>query len=127
MIAEINIDHDRKVIIRSLSGEIDPKQVLLLINELALSVAQYQSHHILVDIRDTTFEPEMGDLLEIATECSRRLANYNRKIAFLIPDTEQRRKVAKVFKACMETQGFQFNQFFDYEAAIAWLAANNQV
>ena len=64
MIAEINIDHDQKLVIRSLSGEIDPKQVLLLINELALSVEQYQSHHILVDIRDTTFEPEMGDLLE---------------------------------------------------------------
>ncbi len=124
MIAEIDLDHDQKVIIRSLAGEIEPKQALLLINEIAFTVEQHRSYNILVDIRDTTFEPEMGDLLAIATECARQLANYDRKIAFLIPDTAQRRKVAKVFKACMETQGFQFNQFFDYETAMAWLAVD---
>ncbi len=122
MIAEISIDHDQKVIMRSLSGAVDPKQVLLLISEIAFTVAQYKSYHILVDIRDTTFEPEMSDLLEIATEFSRQLTNYNRKIAFLIPDTAQRRKVAEFFKACMQTQGFEFNPFFDHESATEWLA-----
>ncbi len=50
MIAEINIDHDQKVIIGSFSGDIDPKQALLLISEIAFTVEQYNSYNILVDI-----------------------------------------------------------------------------
>ena len=121
MIAEINIDHARKIIKRTLIGEIDPKQVFNLIGEIAFAVKHHSGYNILVDIRDTTFEPEMGDLLEIAATCSTQLMPYNRKIAFLIPQTEQRKKVAGLFRTCMEAQGFRFKQFFDCEAANQWL------
>ena len=43
------------------------------------------------------------------------------KIAFLIPDTEERIRFAQLFKACMGVQGFEFRQFFDREAALEWL------
>jgi hypothetical protein len=78
-------------------------------------------YHSLVDIRDNTFHPEMIDLLEIAAECSKQLIGFGRKIAFLIPDTEQRKRVAKIFKTGMETEGFEFEQFIDCEAALEWL------
>lgn len=122
MIAEIDVVHEQKIIIRNLLGEIDPNQAASLINEIAFAVSQHNGYNILVDIRDTTFEPDMGDLLEIATEFSKQLRSHDRKIAFIIPDTAQRRKVAKLFRTCMETQGFRFMQFFDFEAAIDWLS-----
>jgi hypothetical protein len=50
------------------------------------------------------------------------LIDFNCKIAFVIPNTKQRKEVAKIFKVCMEAQGFEFRHFFDYEEAIEWLS-----
>ena len=122
MIAEIDIDKDRKIVLRTVSGEIDTAQALNLVQNVAIAVNHNPGYNILVDIRDTTFYPEMLDLLEIASECSKQLIGFSRKIAFLIPDTEQRRLVARIFKTCMEAEGFEFKQFFDYDAAIEWLS-----
>ncbi len=121
MIAEIDIDIDKKIILRTLTGEIDTGQALKLVQNVAKGVNLNPGYHILVDIRDTTFHPEMIDLLEIAAECSKQLIGFSRKIAFLIPDTEQRQLIAKIFKTCMETEGFEFKQFIDGEAAMDWL------
>lgn len=122
MIAEIDIDKDRKIVHRTVTGEIDTAQTLKLVQNVAIAVNHNPGYNILVDIRDTTFYPEMLDLLEIATACSKHLIGFSRKIAFLIPDTEQRRLVAKIFRICMEAEGFEFKQFFDYDAAIEWLS-----
>ena len=61
---------------------------------------------------------EMADLLEIAAACSKHLAGFRHRIAFLIPDTEHRKKVAKLFPTCMEAHGFHFRQFFEYDTAM---------
>ena len=121
MIAEIDIDIHKKIILRTLTGEIDTGHALKLVQNVAKAVNLNPGYHILVDIRDTTFHPEMIDLLEIAAECSKQLIGFSRKIAFLIPDTEQRQLIAKIFKTCMETEGFEFKQFIDGEAAMDWL------
>ncbi len=121
MIAEIDIDIDKKIILRTLTGEIDTGQALKLVQNVAKAVNLNPGYHILVDIRDTTFHPEMIDLLDIAAECSRQLIGFSRKIAFLIPDTEQRKLIAKMFKSFMETEGFAFKQFIDYDRAAEWL------
>ena len=52
----------------------------------------------------------------------RRVAAFDSKVAFLIPDTEERRRFAELFRTCMEAQGFSFQQFFAEEAAMAWLS-----
>ncbi|MDJ0666088.1 MAG: hypothetical protein QNJ61_02395 [Desulfobacterales bacterium] len=121
MIAEIDIDIDKKIILRTLTGEIDTGQALKLVQNVAKAVNLHPGYHILVDIRDTTFHPEMIDLLDIAAECSRQLIGFSRKIAFLIPDTEQRKLIAKMFKSFMDTEGFAFKQFIDYDRAAEWL------
>lgn len=61
--------------------------------------------------------------MAIASECATLRSGFNRKIAFLIPNTQERVRFAQLFKACMEAQGFRFRQFFDREAALEWLAA----
>jgi hypothetical protein len=81
----------------------------------------YRDYHILMDLRATATRPEMLDLMAIASECAKLGADFSRRIAFLIPDTEERQRFAQLFKACIETQGFAFEQFTDPEAARAWL------
>ena len=105
MIAEIDIDIDKKILLRTLTGEIDTGQALKLVQNVAKAVNLNPGYHILVDIRDTTFHPEMIDLLGIAAGCSQQLIGFGRKIAFLIPDTEQRKPVAKIFKGHQASKG----------------------
>jgi hypothetical protein len=122
MIAEINVDRENRTIQRILTGEIDTNHALSLVSEISNSVQIHDGYNILVDMRDTTFHPEMIDLLEIAAECSKQLIGFNCKIAFLIPETEQRKLVAKTFRICMEAEGFEFKQFFEYDSAMEWLS-----
>jgi hypothetical protein len=122
MSSDLKILRDERIIQKSVSGDLNTNRARKLIHKISLVVKLDQNCSILVDIRDTTFQPQMSDLLEISTECSKCLAEFRHKIAFLIPNTEQRRKVAKLFKTCMEAHGFEFKQFFEYEDAIEWLA-----
>ena len=122
MIAEIDIDNDNKIVQRTLRGEIDINQALKLVQNISRSVNLHQGYNILVDMRDTAFHPGMVELLEIAAECSRKLIGFKRKIAFIIPDTMQRRQVAKLFQTCMEAEGFKFKQFLEYNDAMEWFA-----
>ena len=65
MVAEIKIDNDNKIILRTLTGEIYKAQALKLVQNVSLSVKLNRGYSILVDIRDTSYHPKMGDLLEI--------------------------------------------------------------
>ena len=125
-VAEINIDSDNKIIQSKLTGEINTDQAINLINNLSLAVKLNQGYDILVDNYKTTFEPEMVDLFEIASECSKQLIGFNRKIVLLIPRTEYRKHVADLFRSCMKIKGFNVNQFFDCDAAMEWLTEKDR-
>lgn len=122
MTTEFKIDSDKKIIHRTVTGEINTDRAIRLVQKVSYAAELNQGYNILVDIRDTTFHPEMMDLLRIADECSSLLKTDRHKIAFLIPDTDQRKQVGKLFRACMEAQGFEFMQFFDYDTAMEWLS-----
>ncbi len=123
MTSEIYVDKERKILRRTISGELNTNRAIEFVQEIALAANLHKDFNILVDIRDTTFHPEMMDLLEIAVACTKNLLRFQARIAFVIPDTAQRIAVAKLFKSCMETQGFSFRQFFDPAEAVEWLAA----
>ena len=121
MSSNIKIYEDQKIIQRTVSGELSTARSFKLVQEIAVAVELNRGYGILIDLRDTSTRPEMMDLIEIANECSRHKYDFEGKIAFLIPNTEQRQLVAKAFRICMEAEGFEFKQFFDYEAATEWL------
>jgi hypothetical protein len=75
-----------------------------------------------MDMRETGTKPEMLDLMGIASACAKLRSDPDTKIAFLIPNTEERVRFAQLFKACMEAQGFRFRQFFDRDTAMKWLS-----
>lgn len=122
MSSGLEIHKDERIIQLTVTGELNADRAIALIDKIALTVRIHPGYNILVDIHDTTYQPDMADLLEIASECSKRLTNFRRKIAFLIPDTKERKKVAKLFKTCMGLQGFEFRQFVKYGDALKWLS-----
>jgi len=122
MKTEIEIDENNKIIQRTVIGELYTERSLSLVRELALSLLTHKGYNVLMDMRETETKPEMLDLMAIASECAKLRSGFNRKIAFLIPDTEERVRFAQLYKACMEAQGFRFRQFFDREAALEWLS-----
>lgn len=121
MATDITIDEDQKIIHRTETGEMYTDRSIAWVRELALTLKFQEGYNILMDLRETETQPEMLDLMAIASECAKLKSDFNSKIAFLIPNTEERVKFANLFKACMEAQGFRFKQFFDHATAMAWL------
>lgn len=117
----LEIDHDCKIIQRTVTGELFSQRSLELVRELAMILDSHKDYHVLMDMRETESKPEMLDLMQIASACAMLTPGFDTKIVFLIPDTEERIRFAQRFKTCMEAQGFQFRQFFDRDSAVAWL------
>ena len=122
MSSDLEIKNDERIVQLTVTGELNADRAIALIDKIDVTFRIHPAYNILVDIHDTAFQPDMADLLEIASECSRRLTNFKRKIAFFIPDTKERKKVAKLFKTCMELQGFEFRQFVKYDDALNWIS-----
>ena len=123
MTADIKIDEERKIIQKTVTGELTGDRSIKVVREIALSLNIHKGYSVLIDIRDTEPKHETMDLMTIAMECSTLGPDFNRKIAILNPDLEERVRFAQLFKACMEAQGFEFKQFLDYDPAIEWLSA----
>ena len=119
----ITIDDNNKIIHKTETGVMHTERSLAWVRELALALKLHPGYQVLLDLRDTETNPEMLDLMAIASECATLRAGFNQRIALIIPNTEERVKFAALFKACMEAQGFRFDQFFDHETAMAWLTA----
>jgi len=118
---EIKIDNDNMIIEKTETGEMFTERSLSWVKELAFAVQLNPGYNVLMDLRETTVKPEMLDLMQIASACRKLRSNFDSKIAFLIPNTEERVRFSQLFKSCMEAQDFRFRHFFDREAALEWL------
>ncbi len=117
----VTVDHERRIIRKTARGELYTERSLKLVRELALAVNTHKDYSVLMDLRDTTTRPEMLDLMAIASECTKLKADFESKIAFLVPGDDERMRFAELFKACMQAQGFTFQPFTDEAAALTWL------
>lgn len=104
------------------TGRLDRIRSLDLIHELSVAVYSHQDQNILVDLRDAEVQTDMRDLEAFAAACAKHKSVFEKKIAVLIPNTEERIETARRFKSCMDVQGFRLRQFFDYDTAIKWLS-----
>lgn len=118
----IKIDTDKKIIFRTVTGDLYTERSLKLVREIAMVANSHKGYNVLMDMRETETKPEMIDLMMIASACAKLRSDFDTKIAFLIPNTEERVRFAQLFKACMEAQGYRFRQFFDRETAMKWLS-----
>ena len=104
------------------SGKLDLDRSIGIVRKLATEANFHKDHNIILDLRETSINASMGDLIQISMEFAIYHKVFKNKIAVLIPNTKERLKIARRFKTCMELQGFQFEQFTDFEAAIEWIA-----
>jgi hypothetical protein len=118
----IKIDKVNRIIQKTVTGELHTERSLRLVREASMAASLHKDYNVLMDLRETVTGPAMLDLMAIASACSELNFDANRKIAFLIPDAADRVRFARLFRTCMETQGLNFKQFFDYDAAMRWLA-----
>ena len=116
------IQRDKRLIRLTGTGELNADRAIALIDKISLTARLNPDYDILVDIQGTTLQPDMADLLDIASVSSKRLTDFKHKIAFLIPDMKERQKIAKLYKSYMELQGFEFRQFVKCDDAIDWLS-----
>lgn len=107
---------------KTASGAIDRDLSIGIVHELSIAANYHADHNIMLDLRKTDLNADMGDLIQISLEFARHKAIFQNKIAVIIPDTEERRELARQFKACMDIQGFEYHHFTDFESAIEWLA-----
>lgn len=104
------------------SGELDLERSLKIVRDLATEANYHKDHNVILDLRETSVNASMADIIEISMEFASYHQVFQNKIAVIIPDNEERLIVAKRFKTCMDMQGFQFEQFTDFELAIEWLS-----
>lgn len=104
------------------TGELDLDRSIEIVRKLAAEANYHEDHNVILDLRETSVNASMADIIQISMEFASYHQVFKNKIAVIIPDTEERLKIAKRFKTCMEMQGFQFEQFTDFEATIEWLS-----
>ncbi len=110
------------------TGDIDLDRSRELIREIAGAAAYYDDHNILFDLRETVVAPaSMSDLLQLAMDMALYESLFRNKIASVIPDDDARLVIAENFKACLDIQGFEYDYFTDFEAAIEWLSETSQL
>ena len=104
------------------TGTLDTARSVTIVHELSIAANHHHDHNILLDLRDTDTDIDMMGVMDIAAEFGKYREVFQNKIAVLIPGNEARMGLARQIKACMDLQGFQFDQFIDFEAAMDWLA-----
>jgi hypothetical protein len=123
MATKININSDQKIIKRVVSGVLYTDRAIKLVHELSMAAELQKDYGILMDLRESVTAPEMTDLMAIMSMWSHFARDFDNKIAFILSKDEEHTRFAKLLKTCMEAQGFNFRQLFDYDTAIEWLTA----
>ena len=109
-------------------GVIDYERSKELIHDIASASSFLGNHNILIDMTDTTIDlKDMNDIMEIAIESARFKPFVKSKIAYIIPNTEERKALARQFKAYLAFDEIQFMIFTDYDNALDWLSDITQI
>lgn len=104
------------------TGKLDLERSIQLVRELSFSSDFHKDHNILIDLREADTDLDLTDIIQVSLEFAGYKGVFKNKIAEVIPDTAERHIISRQLKKCMDLQGFQFEQFFDFEAAIEWLS-----
>jgi len=86
----IKIDKDKMIIEKTETGEMFTERSLSWVRKFACAVKLNPGCNVLMVLRETTVKPEMLDLMQIASACTKLRSNFDSKIAFLRPNTEER-------------------------------------
>ena len=123
MKTEIKIYNIKEFVRKNVSGELDLDKSMHLVRQIASIASLHPHHNILIDMRDTTFSSiSIIDLMKLTLEFTEYLPDFKNRIASVIPDNEERLRIARQFHSCMLLKGFSYGVFTDFEKTIEWLA-----
>jgi hypothetical protein len=104
------------------AGEFDLDRSIKLIRELATAACVHDDHSLLIDLRQSTTLNSFVDLLTLATEFTKYIHNFSKKIAFILPNDPDRIIRADFFLKSLDNHAFSIKYFTEYEQAIDWLS-----
>ena len=123
MKTEIKIYNIKDFVRKNVSGELDLDKSMDLARQFASIASLRSDHNILIDMRDTTVSSvSITDVMKIALEIANHIPDFKNKIANVIPDNEERLRIARQFHSCLNLKGFSYEVFTDFEKAIEWLS-----
>ena len=117
---EEKIDLEQKIIRKSITGELDIKCALKLAEEICDSIESHKDFNILIDIRRTVSRLKILDAMTFVSKFANLSFDYKNRIAWVVSDTDEQVNSAYLVRACMESKGLHFKEFFDYETALGW-------
>jgi hypothetical protein len=120
---EIKIYNIKSFIRKNVSGELDMDKSMALAKQFSNIAAVHSDHNILVDMRDTTISgANIAGLMKLTLEIASHIPDFKNKIASVIPESEERLRIARQFHSCMVLKGFSYEVFTDFEKALEWLS-----
>jgi len=120
---EIKVYNIKDFVRKNISGELNLDKSMALARQFAGIASLRSNHNILIDMRDTTVSSaSITDVMKITLEIANHIPDFKNKIANVIPDNEERLRIARRFHSCMNLKGFSYEVFTDFEKAIEWLS-----
>lgn len=108
---------------KTVSGEVDMEESMSLVKQFADIASLHPDHNILVDMRDSELtNASIVDMMKVSLELANALPGFKNKIANVIPNIEERIRIARQFHSCMVLKGFSYEVFTDFEKAMEWLS-----
>lgn len=97
-----------------------------LLVEIAKAENQQIDYELLVDFRDTESNLSITDVYQLAAELIQHGDTFRRKVALLVlPGLNFDR--ASFFETCSHNRGFLVNAFTEYEKALRWILATEEL
>jgi hypothetical protein len=105
-------------------GDLDIRRSREIVGVIAKAAMHHKDDNLLIDIRETETKLNFVELLTVALEFAEYEDIFRNRIAFLIPNNEERiRRAEYVKKSLVGVRGFTLDYFTEYEKAIDWLSS----
>jgi len=121
-----------KIVTASDFLEVTPEGVINITTSRRLLVDIARTEHppvdydLLIDFRDTKWQLSTADVYQLASELSLHGDTFRRRVAVLVlPGVNF--SPASFFETCSHNRGFLVDAFTDYESAMRWLLAAEEV
>lgn len=117
---EMSIERDRKFARLSALGEIDLEGSLAALRDLAAALEGETGFGVLLDGRETHYQPSWSDVQTMARESGQPNALQKHRIAVVVSTVAQF-GLARMFVTYLEGVGCEGAAFRDLESAMEWL------
>lgn len=104
------------------TGNLDYRLAMKMINSIANILNTYSEMNILIDQREVSFSSgNLNEILEVLESLDTMRLSFTKKIANVIPDDQNRLRLAMVVKTVLNLSGGSYEVFTDYDKAMSWL------